>query len=320
MSTRTGRPQHDRQHPCHPRVTAATFGFAALLVTLAGLTLSHAVDADADPRPGRGGRGVVSFVPVPPAGTTPQGMLVNIAQNARSTASDQQSGTSSCLHLMRWDRSTGVEVIETNSIRQVNLDGSGLFFQQTNLFRQSSPTVALFAAGELRSPIGEPIPTDPARLSDAVTAVIPPGGGSTAVVAALLDLTGVRTLDLAERIAVVRVLAMLPSVTFLGRMPDRYGGTGYEFRFDDGNSDPIDVYLDPDTGEILGYRLGGHAAQQSSTTTLILRRTRCDCPQLLRITFVGAVLRINLPPSVRCATLPGVPTFYPADTQQGTRA
>ncbi|MEV6925565.1 hypothetical protein AB0M46_13845 [Dactylosporangium sp. NPDC051485] len=259
-------------------------------------------------------------MPAPPAGTTPQGMLLDIAQNAQSTASDRQPGTASCLHLTRWDHSPGDQVIETDSIRHVNPDGSGLLLQQTTSFQPTPPAVTLFAAGELRSPLGEPIPTDAVRLSNAITAVTPPGSGSTAVVAVLLDLTSIRTLDLAERVTVVRVLAMQPSVTYLGRIPGRDGGTGHAFRFDDSSSDPIDVYLDPHTGDILGYRLGGRTALQPSTTTLILRRTRCDCPPLPRIRFVGAVLLINIPPSANCATPPGVPTFYPADTQRGTRA
>lgn len=252
----------------------------------------------------------MSFVTAPPAVASAQSLLLAIAQRARPNASDQQPGTGSCLHLTRRDRNPGRRSIETTSIRQINADGSGLLWQQRTSHGDPVPPLTLYGPGELRSPISEPIPTDPARLADAVTAVTPPGSGSTAVVAVLLDLISVRILGLAQRAAAVRLLAMLPGVELVG---------WYEFRFSDGSSDPIDVYLDPDTAEILGYRLGGFTDLQPSTTTRILRRTRCECPPPPRTTFVGAALRTNLPRSASCTIPPGGPAFYPADTSQGPR-
>lgn len=111
--------------------------------------------------------------------------------------------------------------------------------------------------------------------------------------AALMPLAGVTT----------------PEIT--GTDPDpRLGGTERH----------LDVYLDPDIGDILGDQVGGRTAPQLSTTTLILGRTRCDCPPRPRITFVGTVLRTNFPPSAGCVTPPGVPTFHPAGTEQGPRS
>ncbi|MEV0569278.1 hypothetical protein [Dactylosporangium sp. NPDC050588] len=247
-------------------------------------------------------------------------MLISIAQHAQPTASDQQTGTSSCLHLIRWDRYPGRPVIETESIRHVNPDGSGVLYQQTNAPQPTAATTTRFAAGELHSPIDEPIPTDPVRLNDAVTTATPPGSGSTAVVAVLLDLTSIRTLNLAERVAVIRVLAMLPGVELIAWVPGRGTGVGLQLRFSDGRGDPIDVITDQDTGEILGYRLEGPAALQSSTTTLILRRNRCDCPPPSRVMFVSAVRRSGFPPSAGCGIPSGVPTFRPAGAYEGARA
>ncbi|GAB3852441.1 hypothetical protein ACFPIJ_58000 [Dactylosporangium cerinum] len=295
---------------------AASVGL--MLVPVAGLTTGRTTAADAGSTLVPTWRGRAPFASTAPAGGTPQGALLDIAQHAQPAASDRHAGSASCLHLRRWTRTPGLRVIETTSILLVNPDGSGLLWQQRTSDPDALPTVTQYAAGDLSGPIGEPIPADAVRLADAVTAATPPGSGSAPVVAVLLDLVSVRTLDRVHRAAVIRVLAMLPGVELLGQSPRHDSGV-LEFQFSDASGNPINVDIDPDTAEILGYQLGGHTNLQSSTTTLIQRRTRCACPPAPQAGFMSAVLRTGVPPSAGCVVPPGGPYFHPADTVQGPR-
>ncbi|MET7423686.1 hypothetical protein [Dactylosporangium sp. NPDC005555] len=288
------------------RLPAAALAVATLLGSLTVVAASGHADAgtDVDARGGAAGRGATVSPPVAPAGVTPQGLLVDIAQHARSAAAEGQPGAAGCLHVVRWDRTPGRPAVRTTSIRWIDPDGSGLLLEQSGSYRHPAPASALLTAGGPRRPGTDPIPADPRRLAEAVTAIASPGGGSTAVVAVLLDLTGVRALGLAQRAAVVRVLAMLPGVTVLGQLRGRGGAVVYEFRFSDGSSaDPIDVYLDPVTAEIRGYRLGSLTPQRSSTTTLIMRSVHCVGPPPLEITFGAARLRPGRPVGARTLLL-----------------
>ncbi|GAB3848722.1 hypothetical protein ACFPIJ_55875 [Dactylosporangium cerinum] len=295
---------------------AAAAGVGLMLVAVAGVTADQTTGAGSPPLPA--GRGTTPSALTAPAGGTPQGGLLEIAQHAQPAASDHQAGAASCIRLVRWDRTPGRRVIETTSSRQVNPDGSGLLWQQRGSDPDAVPTVTQYAAGSLYGPVGESIPADPVRLADVVAAVAPAGSGPTAVVAVLLDLASVRTLDLAQRAAVVRVLAMLPGVTFPGQSPRHDSGV-FEFEFSDGGGDPISVDIDPDTAEILGYQVGGRTALQSSTTTLIRRRARCACPSPPGTLFLAAALRTDLPPLAGCTVRPGVVLFHPADLSQGSQ-
>ncbi|GAA3251218.1 hypothetical protein ACFO1B_43680 [Dactylosporangium siamense] len=299
---------------------AAAAGVGLMLVPVAGLIngrmTGRTTGADAGATFLPTWRARAPFASTAPAGGTSQSALLDIAQHARPVASDHQTDSASCLHLRRWTRTPGLQVIETTSIVLVNPDGSGLLWQQSPSDPDATPTVTRYAAGGLYGPIGEPIPADVVRLADAVTAATPPGSGSTAVVAVLLDLVSVRTLDRTHRAAVIRILAMLPGVEMHGQSPRHNSGI-LEFQFSDASGHPINVDIDPDTAEVLGYQLGGHATLQSSTTTLIQRRTRCACPPQASCT--AALLRTGVPPSAGCVVPPGGPSVRPADTVQGPR-
>ncbi|MEV6927447.1 hypothetical protein AB0M46_23485 [Dactylosporangium sp. NPDC051485] len=265
---------------------------------------------------------------------SPQGQLLLLAQRVQPTAADALTGDDSCVRIQRSVEADDSTIV-FESVRRISPSGAGIVTQRRatvpsgagaaevgRLLDQAAATVTTYGSGELLSPVGDPVPVDAQTLAVRVAARTGAGRGAAAVVAVLTDLATVRYLDVAQRVAVLRVLATLPSLTGGGLHPDPAGRTGITVQVDDGTS-TIRFSVDPSSGRLLTAEVvppgGGHRH-----VTQLLGSTRCTCPPPAAPPGSGAVF---WPPVLRtapllgdpCSTTPGTPTIQPVDRAAAER-
>lgn len=259
-------------------------------------------------------------------GLSPQDQLLLLAQQVRPTAGDALVGDDSCVRIQRRVDS-GDSMIVFESARRITPAGAGIIAQRNatvlvgadsaEVDRQlhlAAVTVTAYGSGELLSPVGDPVSADAAVLAARVADRTGADRGAAAVVAVLTDLTTIRYLDVAQRAAVLRVLATLPSLTSGRLLVDPAERTGVTFHLDDGTN-TIVFSVDPSSGRLLTAEVvaGGHRYR-----TLLLGSSRCGCPPTAASTDPGAafwppVLRTEPLPAGRCSAPLGAPTFQAVD-------
>ncbi|MET7397154.1 hypothetical protein ABZS66_27090 [Dactylosporangium sp. NPDC005572] len=262
----------------HIRFTAVLLTCALLAVTAADhghLRLTHA----AEPASERTERHWV----------TPQGRLLALAAHLAPTASDLAPGTGSCVRLRRHVQ-IGAAILVVESTRWITSTGAGAVAERrvslnggnadtapslSSLLDQTSYVVTTYAPGQVRSPVGDPVPADADLLASRIAERTHGAAESASVMAALADLAGVRYLDAGQRAGVLRVLAMLPSLTIVGERTDGVGHGSITFQFDD-DTTTYTFAVDAASGRLLSYETADLAAGRQ--TTLLLRSTRCSCP------------------------------------------
>ncbi|WP_238010711.1 hypothetical protein KZZ52_39490 [Dactylosporangium sp. AC04546] len=157
-------------------------------------------------------------------GLSPAERLLTVAQRAGPAPGDLAAGGYSRIHLRRVTRVGGRPVV-WDSVRWRAADGSGRLAER-RLTARGGP--------------------GPATVTD-----YPPGALEVAgptVVTSVLDLVGLRYLDLAERAAVLRVVAGLPGLAYRG--PGDAGTIA--FTVDVGGT-PLTLAVRTTTGEIDGW-------------------------------------------------------------------
>lgn len=261
-------------HPARRRlVIIAATAVSMLVVTFAWHTTRLPRETRATAAPTRAAAATPS--PAEPSwfaepGLTTVQRLTQFAAQVQDADTDALTGRYTCRRLQSWGRQTTDVHREDVTLCRNRTDGSGLEFGRTlpnrpgllplpdGSDRPLSATAPLYiqhhAAGEYGL-VPEPVPTDPAELTDAVLMHHPERlaqAGQEWLVRQLMHLLLEQYLDRPHRAAALRALAGVQGLAFAGPMTDIAGRSGMAFTLSAPNGLYTSIF-NPQTGQVLAF-------------------------------------------------------------------
>ncbi|KXK62140.1 hypothetical protein AWW66_09885 [Micromonospora rosaria] len=257
-----------------PRLGRAVAGCTAGAVILTAATACSTPAGPESTRPHHSGAPTPSAVATTPATKASDHPLLRLADRLTATPDDTHPGPYSYLHTWQWARATTV-LARTETQRWRHPDGSGLTIDrrapdrplltglpdptELTIFDQTTPTRQKHMPGQLPPALPEPIPTDPATLSDRIRATAPPEAGPTVLLTAAVSINRAHYLDHHQRATLLRVLATIPTLRHDPDAADITGRPGTAVSLTAGASTTT-LTFDHTTGALLAH-------QETLTTT-----------------------------------------------------
>ncbi|MET8090789.1 hypothetical protein [Micromonospora sp. NPDC005220] len=205
-------------------------------------------------------------------GLTPQQRLMLLAENIEGTAADETVGQPyTYLHIQTWARATNA-ITRTDLRRwRHDADGSGQEIvrrlpelagvthrpgrDEPKQLAHAPETSTRHLANTLHPYLPEPLPTDAGTLAGALAPreLAAEPAYPRMLAGGIVTLAASQYLDREQRATVLRVLASVPRITYLGHTSDVVGRRGLGFAVSaDGSTSQL--VIDPRNGEILAAR------------------------------------------------------------------